>query len=66
MCRSAGPAQTPWISVGTDAVYGWGTEVLRKVSEESLAIQVCVITGCAAPDIGQLAAQDVRAAAKSA
>ena len=33
---------------------GWGTEVLRKVSEESLAIGVCVITGCAAPDVRQL------------
>jgi response regulator of citrate/malate metabolism len=33
---------------------GWGTEILRKISEESLATQVCVITGCAAPDVRQL------------
>jgi response regulator of citrate/malate metabolism len=33
---------------------GWGAEVLRKISEESLPVQTCVITGCAAPDIRQL------------
>jgi response regulator of citrate/malate metabolism len=33
---------------------GWGTDVLRRIAEESLAIQVCVITGCAAPDVRQL------------
>jgi response regulator of citrate/malate metabolism len=33
---------------------GWGGDVLRKISDESLPIQACVITGCASPDVRQL------------
>ena len=43
-----------WILLDLMLPDGWGTDILRKVSEESLPIQVCVLTGCAAPDVRQL------------
>jgi DNA-binding response OmpR family regulator len=43
-----------WILLDLMLPDGSGTEVLRKVGEEGLPSQVCVITGCAAPDVRQL------------